>query len=155
MLTPCYFSGGGVFSWTASLCQWALQLRQQHKCNGSPSRLFKPNEGGYLRTGRLGGVGGHSPPPHLPHFPFHYVLELCFRQVACGSGLGRWLWRGFSPHGGMCDKLSWQGCHSNVSSSLEEVGEIHLSFDQFSGAFQGFQRVPSPPLLPTPTTNFS
>lgn len=32
-------------------------------------------------------VAGNSPCPL--HFPFHHVLVLCFRQVACGSGLGR------------------------------------------------------------------
>lgn len=81
------------------------------------------------------------------HFPFHSVLELCFRQVACGSGLGRWLWRGFSPHRDMCDKLSWQGCYSNISSSLEEMGEIHLGFDQFSASISGLSKNPLFPTL--------
>lgn len=45
VLTSCYFSGGGISFWTASLWQWALRLWQQHKCNWSGSRLFRHNEG--------------------------------------------------------------------------------------------------------------
>ena len=154
MLTPCYFSGGGVLFWTAYLQQWTLQPWQEHKCSGSPTRFFQTNDGGCWRLGDLGS-GWPSLSLHRPHFPFHYVFELCFRQVACGSGLGRWLWRGFSPHGDMCDKLSWQDCHSKISSSLEEMGEIHLGFDQFSASISGLSKNPISPTPSTPTTNFS
>lgn len=142
MLTLCYFSGGAIFFSGQHLCD------SGHCSCGSNTHVIKvtagssslmtvdiavvTRSGGGSQTNLSVAVNSHPIRPPPLHFPFHYVLELCFRQVACGSELGIWLWRGFSPHRDMCDKLSWQVCHYNISSSLEEMGETYLSFDQFS-----------------------